>query len=391
MSKRKAFVNFVKAENILFIIVVTMFALALRLRFFKFESTDYTLFLQYWFDTLKQNGGLAAIGINLGDYTPPYYYLMALLTYIPIKDLYLIKLLSFAGDIVMASYVMRIVRLKYPEFWGEIAYTVVLFLPSVIINSSVWAQCDSIYTAALAACVYYLMAGKNYRAVTAFSIAFVFKLQAVFLAPFLLLLLLKRKIKLKGVLILPLVYIIAIIPAVLMGRNFWDLLTVYFRQAKEYNTLTMGLPNLYTWFPTDAPEFVGTAAIYFAGAVVLATLVYLCRKRFAMTKEMVLALSLFYVMLLPYILPYMHERYFYPADILSVAFAFYYPEKSYVPVITVFTSMYSMCHFLFGVHFINMKILSILMLFNLIWVGIHIVYRIRDGESGRVVRKNWNP
>ena len=81
----------------------------------------------------------------------------------------------------------------------------------------------------------------------------------------------------------------------------------------------------------------------------------------------------------------MHERYYYPADILSVVFAFYFPEKVYVPVITVFTSTYSVCRFLFGTHFINMKILSLLMLFNLIWVGIHIIYRIRGEEKKDMV------
>lgn len=387
MSKRETFVNFVKAENILFIIVVTLFAIALRLRSFNFMSYDYEYFLHGWFSAIREKGGLASIGLNLGDYTPLYYYLLALVSYIPIKDLYLIKALSCVGDIVLAFYVMLIVKLKYREFWGEIAYAVVMFLPSVIINSSVWAQCDSIYTAALVACVYYLMKDKNYSAVTAFSIAFAFKLQAVFLAPLMLLLVLKRRIKLRGVLILPLVYFISALPAAFMGRNLWDLMTIYVNQAGEYNQLNMTIPNLFTWFPQDVPEYVGKAAVYFAGAAVLITFAYFCSRRFTISKEMILAIALFYVLLLPYILPYMHERYYYPADILSVAFAFYFPEKVYIPVITVLTSTYSTCRFLFGTHFINMKILSVLMLFNLIWVGIHIIYRIRaEGQKSVVYR-----
>ena len=387
MSKRETFVNFVKAENILFIIVVTLFAFALRLRFFNFMSYDYVYFLHGWFTAIRENGGLASIGLNLGDYTPLYYYLLALVSYIPIKDLYLIKLLSCVGDIVLAFYVMLIVKLKYREFWGEIAYAVIMILPSVIINSSLWAQCDSIYTAALVACVYYLMEDKNYSAVTAFSIAFCLKLQAVFLAPLMLLLVLKRRIKLRGVLILPLVYFISVLPAAFMGRNLWDLLTIYVTQAGEYNQLNMTIPNLFTWFPPDAPGYVGKTAVYLAGAAVLITFAYFCSKRFTLSKEIILAIALFYALLLPYILPYMHERYYYPADILSVAFAFYFPEKVYIPVITVFASTYSTCRFLFGTHFINMKLLSVLMLFDLIWVGIHIIYRIRaDGQRNVVYR-----
>ncbi len=38
---------------------------------------------------LKDGGGLAAIGKNVGDYMPPYFYLLALLTYLPVPDVYL--------------------------------------------------------------------------------------------------------------------------------------------------------------------------------------------------------------------------------------------------------------------------------------------------------------
>ena len=100
------------------------------------------------------------------------------------------------------------------------AYAVVLFLPSVVLNSAAWAQCDAMYTAALLACLYYLLVNRPNRAVLAFSIAFVLKLQAIFFAPFLLLLVLKRKIKLRSLVLIPAVYILSIIPAAIMGRSY---------------------------------------------------------------------------------------------------------------------------------------------------------------------------
>lgn len=103
---------------------------------------------------------------------------------------------------------------------------------------------------------------------------------------------------------------------------------------------------------------------------------------------MLVSLALFYTLLLPYFLPYMHERYWYPADLFSVVFAFYFPEKFYVPILTVLTSTYAACRFLFRFRFINPKIFSVLMLFNLIWVGIHIIFHIRDGSDWKVVRRN---
>ena len=266
MSKRKTFVNFVTAESTIFLLATTVFAFVLRLKFLPFESGDYHQFLHSWFTTLQQSGGLAAIGKDIGDYMPPYFYLLALLTYLPRKDLYLIKCLSFAGDIVLASFAMRLVRRCCPKFWGEIAYAVVLFLPSVILNSAAWGQCDCIYTAALLACVYYVEEGRDWAAATAFSISFVFKLQAVFLALFLLLMCLRKKIRWRCVLALPAVYPAAMLPAALAGRNFWNLLTVYFRQAGQYKMISMYLPNLAVWYPADTSVFAGHVICRCSGA-----------------------------------------------------------------------------------------------------------------------------
>lgn len=389
MSKRKTLVNFVTAQSLLFLTAVTLIAFALRVHFFPFESGDYHQFLQGWFATLKQNGGLAAIGQNIGDYMPPYFYLLALLTYLPVRDLYLIKLLSFTSDIILAYFAMRLVRLKYEEFWGEIAYAVVLFLPSVILNSAAWGQCDSIYTAALLACVYYIIEDRQYAAMTAFSIAFVFKLQAVFLAPFLLLMLLRKKIQWRSVLVFPLVYLIAVLPAAIMGRSFTDLLTVYFRQARQYKLVSMYLPNLAVWYPVNTPEFAGTILSLLAVLLTLGVVLYFSRLEFDMTSGMIVSLALLSVLFVPYILPYMHERYFYPADILAVVFAFYFPEKFYVPVITVLSSTYVVCHNLFNAHFIHIKLLSVLMLFCLVWVAVSTVYLARDEKIEKVARRRW--
>ena len=389
MSKRKAFMNFVTAESVLFLITVTVLAFALRLKFLPFESGDYGQFLHGWFTALKNGGGLSAIGMNLGDYMPPYFYLLALLTYIPVRDLALIKLLSFAGDIILACYAMRLVRRKYEEFWGEIAYAVVLFLPSVFLNSSAWGQCDSLYTAALLACVLYLAEDRGWACVTAFSVAFVFKLQAVFLAPFLLLMLLKHRIRWRCLLMIPAVYLAAILPAAVMGRSFTDLLTIYFRQATQYSMISMYLPNLSVWYPKDMPAPAGQIIALLAVLVAVAAVLRFRRLEFDVTDGMTVSLALLSVLFVPYILPYMHERYYYPADILSVVFAFYFPEKFYVPIITVLSSTYVVCHNLYGAHFIHIRILSVMMLFCLLWVGVSTVYLARDEKIEKVVRNRW--
>ena len=54
------------AQNAAFLAVATAIALAMRLFLFPLESGDYQQFLHPWFETLRQNGGLAAIGLEIG-------------------------------------------------------------------------------------------------------------------------------------------------------------------------------------------------------------------------------------------------------------------------------------------------------------------------------------
>jgi len=371
-------------ENAAFLFLITTFAILLRILLFPFESSDYHQFLQGWYTALKANGGFAAVGMNIGDYMPTYLYLLAFFTYLPVSGLTAIKLISSAADIILAVFVMKTVNLKFQnKTYGIIAYAVILFLPSVFLNSAVWGQCDSIFAAALVACVYYLMLDHPRKAVFAFAIAFIFKLQAVFLAPLLILMLLKRKIKPDTFLIIPLVYFIASIPAVIMGRDFLDLLSVYFSQAGQYKMIAMFLPNLYTWMPEDTPGYISKAAVILAGALVLIALFYFYKKKFVLTHEVIVSLALFFALLVPFVLPHMHERYYFVADILSVIFAFYFPKKFYVPVIVVLSSTYAVCHNLFNTDFFSVQILGVIILALLVSLVKHLVELINANSVAK--------
>ena len=363
----------VRWEDMLFLLLISGAALLTRFYLFPIESNDYHQFLQKWFATLKENGGLAAIGMNIGDYMPPYFYILALLTYLPFNDLYLIKLVSCAADFVLDYYVMRAVSLRYPgRPQGFMAYAVVLFLPSVVLNSAAWAQCDAMYTAALLACLYYLLVNRPNRAVLAFSIAFVLKLQAIFFAPFLLLLVLKRKIKLRSLVLIPAVYILSIIPAAIMGRSLWDLLTVYVSQSKLYTSLCMSIPNLYAFLGNVASEPLGDAGVIFAGGAVLMLLYALYRKEYTITPDILVTIGLLFAILMPFILPHMHERYYFLADIVSVVFAFYFPKKLYAAVIMCVSSACATANYLFGLVYYPQQLLAVAILINLVLLMKHL-------------------
>ncbi|MEG0692606.1 MAG: hypothetical protein RR444_05940, partial [Oscillospiraceae bacterium] len=93
--------------------LITFFCVLMRASLFPFVSNDYSQFLEKWFITLKDNGGFSALSVSLGDYTPPYFYILAALTYLPIDSLISIKLVSCIFDFILAITVMKMAYSKY--------------------------------------------------------------------------------------------------------------------------------------------------------------------------------------------------------------------------------------------------------------------------------------
>ena len=339
-------------DQLLFIAFISVLAFAMRYFLSGYVTNDYTNFTGVWFDELKAGGGLKAIGMELtrNNYNPPYTYILALLTYIPKNSLYTIKAVSIIADYVLAYYVARVVMLKkgHGINHGIFAYGLVLFLPTVISNSAAWGQCDAIYTLFLVMCLYYLLKDKPLRAMVFFTVSFTFKLQAIFFGPFILIMLLMKKMKWVHVLAAPVVYMISILPAFLMGRSLGDLLGIYFRQSSEKAPLSFHVHNFYAWFGDYQDEGLVMASLVFAASMVVIAAYFASRRKLRLNHEMVVSLALASTLIVPFVLPRMHERYFYPADIMSILFWFCFPKKFYVPLTVVGCSAYVVTHNLYG-------------------------------------------
>lgn len=348
---------------------ITLAALLVRCAFFWYPSGDYTEFLRPWFEELRAAGGLAGIGRPIGDYMTPYLYILALLTYLPLPSIVSIKMVSCLGDIALALYGMRAAKLVTKDaLTARAVYTALLFLPTVWLNSGAWGQCDSLYTAALLACLCGFLQQRPGKAALAYGVALAFKLQAVFLAPLLILLWVKRKVKLRHLLWVPAVYLLAILPAFVCGRPLSELLTIYLRQTGTYTQLSMGAPNLYAWLRPGQEQLFTVAGVALSGAAVAATVFFLSRKSGAASGPFLLNASYLFVLMLPYLLPRMHERYFYPADVFSVLYFFSVPapKQRRVAAVTVLCSFFTTCRFLFGWSWVQPAWLSLPLLWALV-------------------------
>ena len=316
-------------------------ALAVRYPLLPFVSSDMRTYLTPWWAFLVENGYFAALQHDFSNYSVPYLYLLAAAAFLTggAHSLAAIKIISIVFDFVLAFFVGKCVSIRYPESKTipVAAALATLFAPTVVANGALWGQADAIYTAFLAGCLYFLLAGRQAWAFAAFGLAFSFKLQALFLAPAFLWLLAKKAVHWRCFLLSPLVWLVTLLPAWFLGRPLGDLrdglLTIYPRQIVEFRPrLALGAPNLYQWAPRDWHDWYPLFAVL-AAALLAAIAVAVRRSRARITPELTVLLATFSVLLAPYILPKMHDRYFFPADVFAIVLAFYRPCAWYVPVV----------------------------------------------------------
>lgn len=190
MSKtEKKILSYIEArKDVVFLAAITILGILIRLSGKDFCSGDAEIFLLPWFQAIQENGGFQSLTTQIGNYGIPYQFLIAGMTYFPLQPLYLYKILSVIFDFALAwmsaKFVCQLKQSKSSALFA-LVYGAVLCLPTVALNSSVWAQCDSIYTFFLVATLYELYRERYVRAFCWFGFAFAFKLQAVFILPFL--------------------------------------------------------------------------------------------------------------------------------------------------------------------------------------------------------------
>ena len=315
---------------------VVLAALTVRYPFLPYESVDYRGHVSVWYDFISANGYFHSWQYAFSNYNPPYLYLLTAAAYFlpSVPVLLAVKGISILGDFTLARFSYRCVRLRYPDGASRtlplLASGAVLLAPTVVLNSAGWGQADAIYTAFLMACLYGLLSGRRARAFAAFGLAFAFKAQALFLAPLLYWLSAKKVVGVRHFWLVPAVFLAALVPAALAGRPPLDLLYIYFEQAGTFPMLAFGLPNLYQWISNDYFRW-WPAGVLLTLALVHGVRRLLGSRRLEMTRETVVLLALFSVLLASFFLPKMLGRYFFPADVFAIVLAFYRPRLWYVP------------------------------------------------------------
>lgn len=376
--------NFIeKRKFIIFFIIITLMAMYARIIMLDFVSGDYYYCLEPWFNRLKDNGGLGGLKLEIGNYNVPYLTILALLTYLPIKPIVSIKMVSVAFDFICALAVMKIVYIilkenKHKDFFALIVYGVTLFLPTVLLNSACWGQADSIYTAFILLSIVALLEEKYFKSFILLGVSFAFKLQFIFILPlYILIYISKRKFPLSYFLIIPVVNLIMCLPGIIAGRPILECMSIYINQTTENSQyLSMNFPGIYNLlFPTTSYNYVvtsnnymdsvGTTATIFVFAIIAFAVLY---KKIKFNKQQIVEFGLWSVMIATFVLPHMHDRYLFVGDILSILYYIYNKDKIYVPIGISLISMYGYTGFLFGQNPIPIQYISLIFLSLLVIV-----------------------
>lgn len=350
-------------EDGLILAVSVILALALRLSMLPLETLDFRDFFGPWYEFIRMNGGLLALKYPFSNNTPVYLYLMVLASFVYSKlpAVVAVKLIAIPFDFICAAIMYRIVRLKYTDSAAPLfAFIAVLFAPTVLLNSSMWGETDIIYTTFLLLSLYFILTGRERAAFLAYGLSLSIKLQAIFFLPVLVLLLIQGRASWKSFFLLPAVYLATIIPAWLVGRPLVDLLTIYFQQSEKYGAMSMNAANMYQWFPNNLYTILYPAGMVWSAMIVFVFCVAVYKSRLRLSPDRVIQLSTISLVLLPYVLPKMHDRFTFPADVISIVYGFFFPRYFFIPLIIVGISFLGYFPFLFGYELIPLKYLALL-------------------------------
>ncbi len=308
-----------------------------------FLSGDFQGFLYHWLNHIQRVPLDRAYSHAFSNYAPLYTYLLGGidLLFPMVLRLHAVKFLSFLGEGIACYFAWRIVALVHgPRSWLALLAPLAIFIsPSAAVNSASAAQCDIWYTAFLLATIYTLFIQRPGRAMVYYGIAVSLKLQAVFLAPFLLACLLRHIIRWRHAWIPAAVYIATLLPAWAQGRPFTELLLVYWNQFHTYDNLG-NAGNFY--FLLREYDFILMRNIGLAVTMVAACIFAgISYKRWRLEKGVIPAILLatFCVGLMPFLLPKMLDRYFFPADMFSLVLACLNPRWILITICFQFSSM----------------------------------------------------
>lgn len=327
-----------------FIIVITLLGMMIRFAGFEYKTADF--FIQSgWVTHLRENGHFSAFRYFPGNYNAIYMYILTLLSYLPRSmELYLMKAVSCLFDYVCAFAVMKIiVKITNNNKIGLLAYAVILFSPTVFINSGLWAQSDSMHTAFILLILYFFVS---------------------------------HKISLKNLPFIVIGFFGVSVPAWFAGWPILAFVKNYLEGVGSSGDLTYNAPTIFTWgnIPSFMPVIFIITVLFCIGMLII-------NKEAKLSNHTFLLLFLFCTFAVPFFLPRMHERYFYIGEIAVLLYSLSNPKRFWISIMVIAPALATYAGYLWGSNPVSLVFLSGIMLAAIIIISKWLIESILKDQA----------
>lgn len=348
--------------------IAAVIGLVFRYLLVTYPTHDVIAFVFDWIEQIKTLGFKNFYNTN-ANYSSFYLFMLAIFSLLPtgpsvtvagqtyyLYYMYYLKTVLFLFDYLIAFGVFLIVKeVTKSKTQAAIGFCLTIILPVEWAISSMWGNCDSMYAAFFLFVIYFVLVKKDGWAWFFFGLSIANKLQAVFILPFMVYLWLNRRISLWKIICAAFSFFLTCLPAWFCGAPFSAPFKFIGDELTSWSSLFLGSANMWQIFGfySSAEKVVVQAATWIGLCIIGVFMAVLYFRKIELTEENIVYLSAFLIGLVPFVLPHMHERYFYSLDILVLVYVLIKKKRIYLVPMMQLSSGIACFHYLSGKYFIE--------------------------------------
>jgi hypothetical protein len=108
---------------------------------------------------------------------------------------------------------------------------------------------------------------------------------------------------------------------------------------------------------------------------------FLVQRKIAIPDVEYLKILLLFSLLVPFLLPRMHERYFFIAECLAIVYVFYYRKHWWIPVLLQVVAINTYYQYLYGLYLFPLSLSFIGMFILTVWLCWFVFQELRSKNS----------
>lgn len=156
---------------------------------------------------------------------------------------------------------------------GEIGFVVTLIAPEIMLNSALWGQAESLYTAVIVWALYYFIKQKEVAGWVLTGLALSIKIQTIFVLPAFIVWAVWENHKIRSICAGVGIFLVTHVPPLFAGRSFNEIFYAYTSQigAKHPLGIAANIPTIAVFF--DSEDFGNARTVMVLAAVAVVSVI----------------------------------------------------------------------------------------------------------------------